>query len=96
MISFECTKEEFITIGKIVKRARKIVPDVDAMSLNMDISACHANGCPLKLDELLAADGFNFSHDVFGIRRHIDRKTGQLMDCFVPRFAQPERATVAD
>lgn len=52
----------------------------------MDIRACHANGTPLRLEELLRADDGNFGHDVFGIRRYIDRTTGQLTDCFLPRF----------
>ena len=56
----------------------------DAM---MDVTAVHANYMPLALSDLLAADDFDFSHDVFGIRRHIDRDTGRLGNCFVPRYA---------
>ncbi len=51
----------------------------------MDITATHANGCPLDLDKLLAAPDFDFAHDVFGIRRHLDRTTGELRDFFLPR-----------
>jgi hypothetical protein len=54
----------------------------------MDIDACHCNGTPLKLQELLDADDANFAHDVFGITRHIDRTTGKLTNCFLPRFAK--------
>jgi hypothetical protein len=43
-------------------------------------------GTPLRLTELLEADDFNFSHDVFGILRHLDRESGELQNCFVPRF----------
>ena len=57
---------------------------MDAM---MDIEACHSNGCPLRLNELLATDDGNFGHDVFGIRRHLDRETGKLGGCFLPRFS---------
>ncbi len=53
----------------------------------MDITAAHRNGCPLKLDELLKAEDFDFAHDVFGIRRYINRKTGKLENCFLPRFS---------
>jgi hypothetical protein len=53
----------------------------------MDILAAHANGCPLKLHALLEADDFNFAHDVFGIERHLNRNTGQLEHCFLPRYA---------
>ena len=43
--------------------------------------------CPLKLAELASAPVADFSHDVFGIRRHLNRQTKQLEDCFLPRFA---------
>jgi|TARA_R100000995_G_scaffold65538_1_gene34549 hypothetical protein len=54
----------------------------------MDVQGVHQS-CPLKLDELLAADDTNFAHDVFGIANHIDRSVypGKLTDCFRPRFA---------
>ena len=44
---------------------------------------------PLDLERMLNADDINFAHDFFGIRKHMDRKTGKLGDCFVPRFAKP-------
>lgn len=92
-ISFETTREELEIIVKIAERADREIfgPHGVAQTRTdtiMDISATHANGCPLKLAELLAADDFNFVHDVAGIRRHIDRTTGKLQDCFLPRFAR--------
>ena len=39
-------------------------------------------------EELAEADDFNLAHDVFGIHRHIDEATGELRDCFVPRYTQ--------
>ncbi len=91
MISFKTTKEDAIKIVAIARRAcmaaKAIGVKIDMMEMDMDITACHSNGCPLKLDDLLIADDSNFLHDVFGIRRHIDRKTGQLGGCFLPRFA---------
>lgn len=60
----------------------------DKMSAVMDIDACHNNGNPLKLAELLAADNFNFAHDVFGIRANINRTTGKLENCFSPRYSR--------
>lgn len=95
-IVFHATKEEAQTIRHIVTRAiamgamRRI--NVEPMAAMMDITAVHSNGCRLRLNELLAADDFNFAHDVFGIFRHIDRETGKLWGYFVPRFAEPERA----
>src|SRR3990167_3709480 len=90
-VKFDTTQEESHIVMAIARRAvvmaAKARIDYDFQSACMDITATHSNGCPLKLGELLVADDFNFSHDVFGIRRYIDRDTGELTRCFVPRFA---------
>ena len=60
------------------------------MALIMDL--CAADGVngnpPIDMEALASADEFNFIHDVVGIVRHLDRDTGKLMDCFIPRFAR--------
>lgn len=61
--------------------------DLDPLALSMDLTACHANGCPLRLADLLGASAGDFVHDVWGIQKHLNRKTGGLHDFFVPRFA---------
>ncbi len=63
------------------------------MSLHMDVSATHANGNPLRLADLLAADDFNFAHDLSGICNCLDRNTGKLTNNFRPRFSQPASAS---
>lgn len=93
MASFKLqTQSEARVIHKIAARAVNMAIgagfDYPMMDADMDITACHCNGMPLKLEALLSADEFNFAHDVFGIRRHIDRETGKIGGCFVPRFAQ--------
>jgi hypothetical protein len=101
-ISFHTTREEAILIGKIIKRAVSMLSDpnaeddIDRLSAHMDISACIANGCPLKLQEWLDAPDFDFSHDFYGIMRHIDRTTGELADCFLPRFYDSAREEHSD
>lgn len=94
--SFKTTPAERQVIFAIATRAGHIIKEHKlrlAMSdVAMDIIACHCNGCPLRLDDLLAADDTNFIHDVFGINRHLDRKTGALKDCFYPRFHAREVA----
>ena len=95
MISFKVPTNDLVIIEEIVDRAlamyrqhkNKYDKPYDRMDCHMDITVCHANGCPLRLRELLEADDSNFAHDVFGIRRHLNRETGQLEDCFLPRFA---------
>lgn len=86
-ISFKATKDDYLLIGAIVARAIAdgVIKKSQAMDINMDLSACHANGCPMNFKKLLDAPKFDFTHDVLGINRHIDRETGQLGDCFIPR-----------
>ena len=85
-------------IQKIASRAVLMAAlakvDYDFQTADMDVTACHTNGCALDLEKLLAADNANFGHDIFGIRRFIDRRTGQLMGNFLPRCALPQH-TVA-
>ena len=92
MINWKTTKEDAQIIAKIAQRAKEIGAEAGIDSawylLDMDITACHCNGCPLKLQELLDACGFNFIHDVAGIMRHMDRTTGRLGGCFLPRYAK--------
>lgn len=37
------------------------------------------------LAQRLAADDFNFWHDINGIQRNLDRQTGRLQNRFLPR-----------
>ena len=90
-INWDCTREESLVIDEIIRRFQNLAPDSQAASdkvgLMMDIEACHCNGCALRLDELLQAADSDFVHDVAGIYRNLDRLTGKLQDCFLPRFA---------
>lgn len=63
-------------------------PRYQRINLIMDLTAADGvNGNdPLDWNRLLAADDFNFLHDIGGICRHIDRETGELGGCFAPRF----------
>ena len=96
MVSFDTTKDEMRLVVAIARRAAMLRAEdgirTDIMALEMDIAACHCNGCPLKLAELLEVDDFNFMHDIYGISAHLDRETGELRGCFLPRFAQSEVA----
>lgn len=80
----KATTEEMGLFIKIGSRAADKL-DADKMSTMMDVQASHALN-PLRLNDLLGADDFNFAHDIYGIANHIDRDTGELTDCFLPRF----------
>lgn len=95
MIKFDCSKTEHELAQRITDRALSLCARLGGdpcrrQDVLMDIVATHANGCRLRLEELLHADDANFGHDVFGIRRYLNRETGELTGCFVPRFAEPQ------
>lgn len=89
-VAQKVNREEIRTISAIAARAVKMALryDVDYQMLDahMDLTFAHEQ-CPLKLEQLLAADDANFAHDVFGIRKHMNRDTKKLEGCFLPRFA---------
>jgi hypothetical protein len=78
-----CERYERITEAKANPRYKRI-------NLLMDLTAADGmNGNePLDWDRLLDADDFNFLHDIHGICDHIDRVTGVLGGCFLPRFTK--------
>jgi len=53
MINWNISTEDMVTINEISSRVLEYVPSLDRMTLDMDITACHANGCPLDLGRLL-------------------------------------------
>lgn len=69
---------------------------VTRRELEEEIGLAHANGCRLRLDQLLRARDYEFFSDVLGIHRHIDRTTGAIgggwMPHFAARAAQPRKA----
>lgn len=89
--SFKITKGDADTVSKIVDRAlsvaRKHRVHYDRMDATMDITACH-NDHPLDLERLLSFPDFDFAHDVFGIRKHLNRDTGELEGLFSPRCSK--------
>lgn len=87
MITWSTSKEDYLIINEIVKRAKALGVQRDTLSLDMDICAAHENS-PLRLEDLLKADNSNFLHDIIGIVNHLNRETGELEDCFLPRYAK--------
>lgn len=80
-------KERFEKIVAIAKRAEEMnLLLFDRMSLLMDLE-CVDNEFNLRLDDLLNADNFNFSHDIVGIQNNLNRQTKEMENFFLPRFA---------
>lgn len=90
-INWAVTPGEAALIQKIAERALQELPwgkhRPARLTLLMDLTACHLNGTPLRLEGLLLADETELAHDVGGIVRHIDRTTGKLEDHFLPLYA---------
>ncbi len=88
------------SLGQAVKAAERYETMADTkadrrykrINLIMDLTAADGvNGnSHLDWDRLLAADDFNFMHDLSGICRHMNRETGELGNCFVPRFTRKQ------
>jgi hypothetical protein len=90
MMKLMATTDDSRLIRQIADRVFKEIPDYpdDRLSLEMDLTAAHLNGNPLKLAELLKAPKFDFVHDVCGIRTNLSRTTGKLGNCFSPRYSK--------
>lgn len=91
ILNWKTTQNEQLMIATIAGRAsalaKRMGVDYSVQEASMDITAVHCNDLKLDLAGLEAANEGDFGHDVFGIRRHINRDTGKLEDCFVPRYA---------
>ena len=94
MIDFTMSNDDEKHASTIVERFLLLSGEsrMRKMIYMMDILAAHLNGCPLKLGELAKASDYDLAHDMGGIIRHIDRHTGRLTGCFLPRYAKPEGA----
>ena len=83
------TATEALVMERIAERAEFTFMTVDRDTVVRDLQATILGGCRLRLDDLLAADDFNFAHDVLGINQHLDRQTFKFKDCFSPRYSLP-------
>jgi hypothetical protein len=97
MLNWKTSKEDHDIIVTIAERYIYLLKTADIpipkkLDLIMDIEAVHNNGCPLNLDDLLNASDDDFAHDLIGIQVNLNRKTGKLENCFVPRYNKKERS----
>lgn len=81
------TREEKQTIFDIAKRAdEQGLLMSDRVTLVLDLTIAH-NQFKLNLNELLNADDENFTHDIAGIQKNVDRNKMEVVNLFVPRYA---------
>ena len=96
MINWEANKKDMDTIHQIAIRYISYAPlrgvpkqyQRPLMDIEMDITVTHLNGNQLDLVRLLNAGDMDFYHDMIGIQKNLNRSTGQLNNCFVPRYTE--------
>lgn len=76
-----------LCVNRAMKLSREHNLQLNRMTLEMDLVSLHLNGTPINFRDMAVGTHSDFLHDILGIRRHLDRSTAQLRDCFVPRFA---------
>lgn len=88
-INWEVSEKDGKLIDRILDRAisNGHLQRSSRLSSEMDIIACHMNGTPLLLEAWLEGPTQDFTHDLYGIKLHMDRKTGKLAPNFEPRFS---------
>lgn len=87
----DLTPDEWALVRAITARAEAadLILHGDAADLTLDLLAVHYH-TPLRLEGMATAREFDFAHDVIEIQRHLDRVTGRLRQCFLPRYYDPQ------
>lgn len=81
------TAADYAAIDKVIARAKAqdMTFGRDTMTISMDLEFAHVDCGGLDWDKLLNFDDLNFAHDMHGIAANINRETGKLDNCFLPR-----------
>lgn len=93
MINLTASKEDTLLIVEIAKKAESFGIRISRLNLVMDLTAAHMK-CPLELTAMLNGSRFDFMHDVIGIVNNLNRETGEIENCFIPRYAKPSKEDV--
>jgi hypothetical protein len=90
-LNFHLTQDDMPLVLAIARSASNLArsagQEIPPMEFLMDLATTHNHACPLDFAAMAKGNPADVAHDVFGIRRHLDRETGLLTDCFLPRFA---------
>lgn len=107
LLNFETTEEDARMIAGIVAKVFQIIADLtqagrippatrqlDALTMQMDLTVIHANQHPLDLRAMLYGSDEDMMHDVSAIANFIDRRIGRIPDGIRLRCAKnPGRIT---
>jgi hypothetical protein len=76
---------------RVAERAESLYEDFGILenrtTIVMDLMNADTSLAPegLNFENLATCDHETFGHDMLGIRQHMNRETGQLEGCFLPR-----------
>jgi hypothetical protein len=83
------------TFAAIAERYENLdIPDFTPearLTTIMDLQVVGVEHPEANFEILLNFPVGDFCHDIFGIKRHINRQTAIIEDCFVPRFVDASR-----
>jgi hypothetical protein len=85
-MNLKTTTQEHLLIYEIARKAKEVNKFYDLQDLMIDIAATHLNGEPLDLEKLAEMEYIDAHHDISGIQDNLNRDTGQLENCFMPRY----------
>lgn len=92
-IEWKACPEDTDLLKQIAFRAWELLGQkrsaADLERICMDLTACHLNGCPLRLNDMLWGNDLDLMHDITLIYKHIDRRTGKLTGFALPRYHKP-------
>lgn len=57
----------------------------DKLEYLLDVHGAKKGNPDMDLDKLLKASDFDFGHDIYGIRNHLNHDTLKFDNCFLPR-----------
>lgn len=92
MIKFDGTQKQQKFAADILrkKNLNEIKSKNDIQEHVMDLIATHNHCQKLDFKKLLESSEFDFLHDIFGIRKNLDRIEIVLKNNFLPRCSQKE------
>lgn len=90
---WKATPEDAKLIGDIATRAWYLLTNKrrsqDLERIAEDLTACHLNGCPLRLSAMLYGADHDLMQDITLIFKHLDRRTGKLTGTDLPLYHKP-------
>tara|TARA_B110000483_G_C18044345_1_gene483868 strand:+ start:668 stop:937 length:270 start_codon:yes stop_codon:yes gene_type:complete len=85
-MNLKTTTPEHLLIHEIASTAVKADKLYNLQELMIDIAATHLNGEPLDLEKMAKMEYIDTQHDIIGIQSNLNRDTGELQNCFLPRY----------